>query len=141
MPNDRYEVNKPVYIIGLISQICSLASLMLACYILPYLIWGLNYDVPEFISHWQTFLQDKFDYTDQAANRAILWTLFGSSIMFGLISYWASHYLDKHIPEFSSYEKELSTTWQSILKYSAIGGAIILMVWLLFYYLRSQNVL
>lgn len=72
-------------------------------YILPFLAWGLNYNVPEVILTLLSSLQDDYNYT-VGASKLIVWLIFFvPGLITGLISYFVSNYIDNNI-----YKSELN---------------------------------
>lgn len=99
MHHDRFEVNRPVYIIGLLSSLCCLASAMLGIFTLPYLLWHLHYNVPEIISHLEAWIQETYAFTPRKTAWCIFGILMGLTIVFGWISHWAAYYIESKLEE------------------------------------------
>lgn len=97
MDQDRFSSNSKLYIIGIISLVLSLAFFFFSMYILPFMVWHLNYDVPELILNLVSFFQNKYDYTERAS-RTLVWLLFFvPCIITGFISYYISNHIDNKI--------------------------------------------
>lgn len=101
MEEDRYAVNKPLYILGMICLIGSMSLIMFSLYIMPRVFWNLHYDVPEFVTEWQVWLQEDQSWTLSSAN----WTVFGAffvpGVLLGWISYLTSNRLEEQLPKLS----------------------------------------
>jgi ABC-type multidrug transport system fused ATPase/permease subunit len=99
MEEDRYEVNKSLYILGMVCLISSMSLVMFSLYILPHVFWNLHYDVPEFIMEWQVWFQEEQSWSLSAAN----WTIFGAffvpGILLGWFSYLISNQLEQQLPK------------------------------------------
>lgn len=133
MHDSRFEVNRPVYILGMLSQIAAMASFMFGLFIFPHLLWSVTYDVPSIVIEWQVYLEDNYGFTEIGAGWVILAVFFTLAFVFGIISYGATHYLDSQLPEYVSYEKKLRNTWWLIFRWFIILGCLVL-AWRLFFH-------
>ncbi len=103
MEQDRFSRNSKLYILGMICLVLCLGLFFFSLYILPYLAWGLNYNVPDVVLTLLSSLQDDYNYTE-GASKLIVWLIFFvPSIVTGLISYFVSNYIDNNI-----YKSELN---------------------------------
>ena len=83
-----------IFVIGIICLACSLGFLLFALYILPYLIWELDYNVPTLLANIMAILQDSYDYS-KASSKIILWLIFFiPGLITGYLSYYISSLLD-----------------------------------------------
>ncbi|WP_454782363.1 hypothetical protein [Legionella sp. WA2022007384] len=104
MEQDRFGNNSKLYILGMICLVLCLGLLFYSLYILPYLAWGLNYNVPEVVMTLLSSLQDDYNYT-VGASKVIVWLIFFvPSLITGLISYFVSNHIDNNL-----YKSELHT--------------------------------
>ncbi|TAL60575.1 MAG: hypothetical protein EPN84_09270 [Legionella sp.] len=112
MEYDRYKAHHKLYIIGILSLLGCLSLLLFSLYILPYMVWGDYYDVPEFVVSLIAFFED-LKYSS-ASSHFIVWLLFFlPALICGLISYYVSNYIDDELfdikpetPEKDNYEKQ-----------------------------------
>lgn len=104
MEQDRFSSNSKLYILGMICLVLCLGLFFFSLYILPYLAWGLNYNVPAIILDLLSSLQDDYNYS-VGASKVIAWLIFFvPSMITGLISYFVSNYIDNNL-----YKSELNT--------------------------------
>ena len=97
MQDDRYNVNKFLYLTGMISLILAMALFMFAGYIFTYLFFGFIYNVPEFIIAMQDYIGDNWALTSFNVNLFIFCVFFIPSIFLGWLSYWASNRIDNEL--------------------------------------------
>ncbi len=97
MEPDRYQKNHPLYIFGMVCFLISMGLLLFSFFMLPHLLFGARYDVPEFIAHWREYLASVFGITDKYASTLISLFLTLSGILFGFGAYYASTRLDNVI--------------------------------------------
>ncbi|MFI4918855.1 MAG: hypothetical protein ACHP65_04800 [Legionellales bacterium] len=99
MEPDRFKLHQKLYIFGIVCLLLCLTFLFLAVYILPFLIWGLHYDVPSFISYLLAFFQDSYEYSSFGSKFLLEVIFLGLGLITGLISYFISNYIDNQIYE------------------------------------------
>jgi ATP/ADP translocase len=99
MEPDRFQRYQKLYIFGIICLLLCLTFLFLAVYILPFLIWELNYNIPSFITFFLANLQDSYDYTSSGSKLLLESIFWGMALITGLISYFVSNYIDNQIYE------------------------------------------
>ncbi|KTD41357.1 hypothetical protein [Legionella parisiensis] len=108
MEQDRFGSNSKLYILGMICLVLCLGLFFYSLYILPYLAWGLNYNVPDIVLTMLSSLQDDYNYT-VGASKLIVWLIFFvPCVITGLISYFVSNYIDNNI-----YKAELRVEEES----------------------------
>lgn len=108
MEKDRFSNNHKLYILGLVCLVLCLGFLFFSLFILPFLIWQLNYNVPDFISAILNLFQEEYGYSDESS-KTIVWLIFFiPGVITGLISYLVSNYIDNQIykPEVESEDNE-----------------------------------
>jgi hypothetical protein len=97
MEQDRYSNNNTLYILGIISLILALSLFFFSMYILPFLVWNLHYDVPDFISSMIMYFEDAYFYSVNTS-KVLTWLIFFiPSFITGYISYYISNYIDDQI--------------------------------------------
>lgn len=139
MEHDRFAANNKLYVVGLVSLLFSLFLFFFSIYILPYLIWSLNYDVPEFISTLIAYFEDDLRYTP-SNSKLLTWLLFFiPCLITGYISYYVSNNIDnqifgtKHRAELDETGQEVraanrASSAQSRDSYMLAGRIIIMMI-------------
>lgn len=97
MEHDRFKMSGKLYILGMVCLVLSLGFFFLSLYILPYLIWQLNYKMPAFVLNLLAKLEDNYNYS-VAASRFIVWFIFFIiSLITGFVSYFVSNRIDSQI--------------------------------------------
>jgi hypothetical protein len=86
-----------VIITGIICLILSLSLLFFSFYIAPFLIWKLAYDVPDFISTFISFFEDKYGFTSEVSKFLVWLIFFAPGLIAGYISYFISHHIDRNM--------------------------------------------
>lgn len=139
MEQDRFAVNNKLYIIGLISLLIALFLFFFSVYILPYLIWSLNYDIPDFISSLIAYFKDDLRYTT-FNSKIVTWLIFFiPGLITGYISYYISNAIDNKIlgtknsfeskrTEQEIRQSEIINNTQSRESYMLAARIIILMI-------------
>jgi len=97
LEQDRYQHSPKLYILGIIALMLFWAFLLIALYIIPYLVWHFHYDVPEFIISWQFFLEDEFEYSTTVAEWLTFLTFAVPAMVCMAISWFVSYTIDKHL--------------------------------------------
>lgn len=106
MEPDRYAANHKIYILGMICLILSLSFLFFSLYIVPFLIWELDYDVPLLVVNLISVLKENYNYS-LGASKLIVWLLFFiPGLIAGFISYRTSNYIDNTIYHLNSTADE-----------------------------------
>ncbi len=133
MEKDKPRQSNAVFITGLTFLTISLSLFAFSIYILPYLVFKWNYDVPEFISNWQYWLQEKYNYREGAAAALIFLFFFVLSCISAGVSYLFSNYV-----EGVEQEKPVSSTDPAEIKrevkdtasllFKIIGIAILILI-------------
>lgn len=106
MEQDRYEQNKVLFIIGMISMITSLSLFVFAFYILPMLIWNWGYDVPDFIFMWRENLRQSYSYSEAWAGFILFLIILIPAFITGVISHLISNTIDNQIHGIVKEKKE-----------------------------------
>lgn len=87
--------NNTMFIMGVISLVLSLGFLLFSLYILPFLLWNLNYDVPDIVTDITSSLQDDYDYS-VGGSKLIIWLIFFiPGMITGFIAYYISNRIDR----------------------------------------------
>ncbi|KTD62720.1 hypothetical protein [Legionella shakespearei] len=124
MEQDRYSANHKLYIVGIISLILSIGLFFFSMFILPFLIWNLHYDVPDFISHMIIYFQNKMNYS-LPASKFLSWLIFFvPCLIAGYISYYISNYIDDQILGIKTEEEIEEEKQSAILVHKEIRASI-----------------
>ncbi|HAT8179406.1 TPA: hypothetical protein JA361_08015 [Legionella pneumophila] len=95
MQHNIYE-NSKLHILGIICLVISLALFFFSLYIIPFLIWQLDYDIPDFVSNMIAYGEDEYYYS-HTTSRILVWLIFFTpSLIMGYLSYYISNYIDKN---------------------------------------------
>lgn len=95
MPEELKNNDEKLFVIGIICFFLAFGFTLFALYIVPFLIWGLHYDVPEFVAHLVAALQDSYNYS-LSSSKFIVWLLFLiPGLIAGYIAYYISNLLDE----------------------------------------------
>lgn len=104
MESDRYQRHHVLYFVGIVSLLICLSLVFLVLYILPYLIWQLNYDLPEFITTMIAFFEEKYSVTELRSRIYVVILLIIPIVVTGFVSYYVSNFIDDEI-----YKNELTS--------------------------------
>ncbi|WBV71448.1 hypothetical protein PGH42_17520 [Legionella pneumophila] len=102
-------------------------------FIMPFLIWELHYNVPDFVSNMIAYLEDTYYYSSPVSKTLVWLTFFIPCLITGYFSYYISCSIDKknllkdaNIDEEQS--KEISSVTNEQIKESASLGFKILIL-------------
>lgn len=147
MEYDRFGGNSKLFFFGITCLVISLGLFFFSLYILPYFIWELSYNIPDFILNLLAMFQDDYHYTS-AGSKTIVWLMFFiPCVITGLISYFVSRYLDKKMYETETTpieeEKPEGEVQREIKESASLGGkilglmiAIVVIILLLQYFMQ-----
>jgi hypothetical protein len=134
MEPDRYKNNHILYIFGIICLILSLTLFFFSLFIAPFLIWHLNYNVPDLIDALITIFEEDYEYST-VVSKALVWLIFFiPSLITGFLAYYISNRIDNQIFKVETQVEEEEKKIDSLevkrqLKESAgIGFKIILLM-------------
>lgn len=97
MEADRYQKNRKLFILSMLSLIVSLSLFAFSFYVLPYLVFAWRYDIPEFIVNWQVWFTEGMGFAERKANVLIFFSCFIPALIAGYISYWSSNKIENEI--------------------------------------------
>ncbi|CZI16845.1 TPA: hypothetical protein JBC15_15560 [Legionella pneumophila subsp. pneumophila] len=144
MEHSWYDNNSKLSVMGIICLIIFLVFFFSSLFIMPFLIWELHYNVPDFVSNMIAYLKDTYYYSSPVSKTLVWLTFFIPCLITGYFSYYISRSIDKknllkdaNIDEEQS--KEISSVTNEHIKESASLGfkililmaAIILIIFLL----------
>jgi ATP/ADP translocase len=147
MESSRFGEHNKLFIFGMICLATSLGLFIFCLYILPYFIWELGYNIPDFILNLLAKYQEDYHYSS-AASKTIVWFLFFiPCIITGIISYFISRYFDKQVsdePTTTAEEKSNAELKKQMRESVSLGGKIlglmmiiIMLILLLQYFIES----
>ena len=97
MAYDRYQKHQKLFIFGMICLVLSMAFTFYGLYILPFLIWNINYGVPQLITNMMVNLQENYNYTPFTSGLLVEAYFLIPGAITGLISYYISNYIDSDL--------------------------------------------
>ncbi|MCC5015945.1 MULTISPECIES: hypothetical protein [Legionella] len=97
MEPDRYEQNSKVFILGIVTLLLSLTLFALGFYVVPYLFWGWNYDIPAIVLNWHEWLKEYYEFSEAGASWIIFLIFIIPALICGYISHLASNHIDNKI--------------------------------------------
>jgi hypothetical protein len=97
MEPDRYQLNKKLFILSMLSLLLCLPLLAFALFLFPFLIFNWVYDIPSFIYEWREWLKESYSLSTMGAGLLIFLFFFTLSLLFGFISRKASNHIDEEI--------------------------------------------
>lgn len=128
MEYDRFANNSKLYILGMVCLVLSLGFLFFSLFILPYLIWQLNYHVPGFILSLLNMMEESYNYS-VGASKLIVWLLFFvPGLVTGYVSYFVTNYIDNtiyHIKTQTEEDREHKEIGKEIKESAGLGFKIL----------------
>ena len=97
MEADRYQKHHIAYISGLFCMITSIGLFAFSLFLLPYLFFGWQYSVPNFITDFSAFLQDKHTLSNSAVAWVMCLALDLPAVILFVIADVLSNRIDKEI--------------------------------------------
>lgn len=92
-----HDQNNKLFILGIICLVLCIALVLFSVFIIPYLIWSLNYNVPETVLAFIAYFEDNYYFTEPAS-RLIVWLLFFiPGLIAGFLSYIISYKIDNKV--------------------------------------------
>lgn len=74
------------FFVSMVMLILCLILFAMSLYLLPFLLWNLHYNVPEFVFVWQEELKQTYNYTYPGAGIVIFFVFFIPSLLCGYLS-------------------------------------------------------
>ncbi len=133
MEPDRYQLNQKYYVVGLVCLVISMLLFGIGAYILPYIAFGLSYNIPDFIYSWITIVQEAYGVSEKSAGWLIVLAFFGLGFVAAIVTYVTSKRIDNEIYATEEPEKEVeenkpapkaSETGPFVLKIALILGLV-----------------
>jgi len=97
MEPDRFAANHRMFIIGLVCLLSAWTLIIFSLYLLPHLIFGWHYHIPDFISAWRELFKAEFILGDRKAGWIIVWLFLLPGIICAIIAYRASNDIENQI--------------------------------------------
>jgi hypothetical protein len=123
MEHDRYQQDRKLFIIGLISLVASLLLFAFILFIAPHLFFNWKYNTPSFLVIWEEWLRIKFSLSTISPRTVVGLILFFSAIFFALVADYCSNRIDNKI-----YKDELQQTSGRINKDNDVSVASLLVL-------------
>ncbi len=95
MEHSGYDNNGKLSIMGIICLIIFLVLFFFSVFIMPFLIWELHYNVPDFVSNMIAYLEDTYYYSSSVSKTLVWLTFFIPCLITGYFSYYISRSIDK----------------------------------------------
>lgn len=142
--------NNKLFFAGIVCLILCISFTLYSLYILPYLIWNLNYNVPGLVLTLIAYFQEHYYYTESASRFMTFFFFLIPGIISGLFSYFISYQIDNKVlgimPEKTESEQEAEWHAQQLkreLKESAGLGfkILLLMIGIVILVLFFQNII
>lgn len=142
MEADRFNQNHTLFIICMICLVISLSLFTLAFYVVPFMIWGWHYSVPEFVFTWSQYFVETYGYTQAGSYGLVFLMLFVPALIAGLISYVCSNFIENRVLDLNvepppeaekpprQIKETLGLTMKVLILIALIVGVIVLMQWL-----------
>lgn len=148
MEPDRYKNNHKLYIVGIICLVASLSLGFLSIYIGPYLIWQLDYNVPDLVIYLIALFNESYNFS-MMQSKLFTWLIFViPAVITGFISYFTTNRIENRIyyaePEESEGEKKAHAleVRKQIGESAGIGFKIIILMFvILVLFLLLQGVM
>ena len=97
MERDRFRTNEWAYVVGMICLAFSLALFAFSFYIMPHLLFGWHYRLPDFITIWSTTLQESYQFSERGAAWALFLGYFLPAVLFAVMADILSNRIDRQI--------------------------------------------
>jgi hypothetical protein len=109
MHEDRYNVNKPMYILGVITLLIGAGLIFFALYLIPHFLWNIDYELPEWVMTEFYRMQQEWEWTPRWAS----WGVFLWFFIPGAVLLYISQYINKRL------EAELESSLKLFLQSKA----------------------
>lgn len=97
MQEDRYQTNHFLYIVGMVSLFLSLGLLAFCFFLMPHLLFGWAYDVPQAVIGLQVWLQTNYGYDDITAEKWVLFIAFVPALFSVFVAVFSSNRIDSEL--------------------------------------------
>ncbi|AMP90195.1 hypothetical protein [Legionella pneumophila] len=95
MERSSYDENNKLSVLGIICLIIFLVFLFFSMFIMPFLIWELHYNVPDFVSNMIAYMEDEYYYSSPVSKTLVWLVFFIPCLITGYFSYYISRNIDK----------------------------------------------
>ena len=113
MEPDRYKQNHVAYISGLVCLFLSIGLFAFSLFLLPYLFFSMQYNVPFFVIEFSTILQEQYEISSSGVAWVICFVLDFPAVILFVIADVLSNRIDKQIYGIQNH-KETSNQTQSV---------------------------
>lgn len=139
MEENRYKRNKPFFFIFMFSLIIGLSLLLLSIFIMPNILWGWAYNVPDFIYVWREGIRAHYDIAEHRAGFIVLSMFLFPALLMLMVAYLSGTKIENEIQGISSAKSEhdpiisedIKETTQFSLKLLSIITAVLALIFLL----------
>ncbi|HAT8180835.1 TPA: hypothetical protein JA361_15640 [Legionella pneumophila] len=134
MEHSWYDNNNKLFVVGIICLIIFLVLFFFSMFIMPFLIWELHYNVPDFVSNMIAYLEDEYYYSSPASKTFVWLTFFIPCLITGYLSYYISRHIDKkNLLKEASIDEEQSkaassATNEQIKESASLGFKILILM-------------
>lgn len=131
MEYSRYQPHKKLFVMGIICLLASISLLLFSVYILPYLIWGLHYEMPGFIVDGVEYFRYVHKYSVAASSVILFMLFFIPGLIMGFIAYKIANLIDDELYGFKQPEEHQLMTpeiKQSIKESVGFGVRILMAI-------------
>ena len=97
MEEDRYKTNHFLYIVGMLSMFLSLGLLAFCFFLMPHLLFGWEYDVPQAVIGLQVWLQNNYGYDDSTAEKWVMFIAFVPAFFSVFVAVFSSNRIDRDL--------------------------------------------
>jgi hypothetical protein len=97
MEYDRYQQNSKLFILSIICLFGSITSIGFGLYILPPLLWGIHYGIPEFLFTTVSYLQEVYKFSATTSTWLVLLCFLIPGFIMGFVSYLLSTHIENAI--------------------------------------------
>lgn len=97
MEPDRFQQSPKAYTFGLIFMIISLSLFGLGAYLIPKIVFGLTYQIPDPIFHTINLVHEAYDLDEKKAGWLVLTIIFILACISSFVTYALSNRVDHEI--------------------------------------------
>lgn len=97
MDRSRLGQSPTVYVLGMIALVLSIGMFLFGAYLVPNLLLGVKYAIPEFVAHLRHWLHLEYQLTDSEAEFYIVLGFFSVGALSAILAYKASNHIDNKL--------------------------------------------
>lgn len=135
MERDRYQQDKPLFFVFIISLVIALTLLAFAIYIFPPMVLEWKYDIPEFTFTWREWFKQHYEMYEERAGLMVFLIFFVPGIIASLSAYFSGKTIEDEVQGItkatsSPVREDINATASFSLKLLSILIALVLLVFL-----------